>query len=304
MRRLNVVSIVAGTGRWKLEGLDGEWEVLIIWIVDQEPVVDVFLETLSLVASRDKRARLSCSCALLDTGGLGESLVVSLHTVDNNPPLAVSVDGSSGLNVGGDGGTEVSLLNNFLQSLDTVLGVGKHVLVDGLDTFVVVLESVLDLISRIFRVLQTPSLRVTHGTLRRLVVFGLVVGLGLMIRCRMMDRLMISGRLMVRSGVVNRLMVRGRLMVRSMVDRGLMVNRSHGSWVSNNRSDVAGHLRGVDWSCVIHWLHGAIGRGSGGIAIHSCVVDGTSSFGISVDCDSCSCQDLKDISIIDTMCDV
>ena len=49
MWRLNIVSIIAGTGRWKLEGLDGEWEVLIIWIVDQESVVDVLLETLGLV---------------------------------------------------------------------------------------------------------------------------------------------------------------------------------------------------------------------------------------------------------------
>ena len=48
--RLNIVSIVAGTGRWQLEGLDGKWEVLIIWIVDQESVVDVLLETLGLVA--------------------------------------------------------------------------------------------------------------------------------------------------------------------------------------------------------------------------------------------------------------
>ena len=32
--RLNIVTIVAGTGRWQLEGLDGEGEVLVISVVD------------------------------------------------------------------------------------------------------------------------------------------------------------------------------------------------------------------------------------------------------------------------------
>lgn len=298
VRRLDVVSIVAGTGRWKLEGLDGEWEVLIIRIVDQEPVVDVLLKTLGLVAGWDQWAGLPSSGALLDTGGLGESLVVSLHTVDNNPPLAVSVDGSLRLDVGSDGGTEVSLLDDLLQSLDAVLGIGQHVLVDGLDTLVVVLESMLDLIGRIFSILQTPSLGVTNGALGRFVVFGLVVGFWLMVRSSVMDRLMVRCWLMVRSNVVDWLMVRCWLMVRgrlmvwsSVVDRDLVVDRSHGSGVSNNGSGIASYLRCVDWGGVIHWLMGTIGRGGGGVAINSCVRDGTSSFSLSVDCDSCSCQD-------------
>jgi len=160
--RLHIVPIVAGTGGWQLERLDGEWEVLVIRIVDQEPVVDVLLETLGLVAWRDERAGLSGCGTLLNTGGLGESLVVSLHSVDDNPPFTVGVDGSLGLDVGGDGGTQISLFNDLLQSLHAVLSVDQNVLVDGLDTFVVVLESVLDLVGGIFSVLQTPSLGVTN----------------------------------------------------------------------------------------------------------------------------------------------
>ena len=180
--RLDIVPIVAGASRWQLEGLDGEWEVLVIGIVDQEPVVDVLLEALGLVAGRDEGAGLSSSGALLNAGGLGESLVVSLHSVDDNPPLSVSVDGSPGLDVGGDGGAEVGLLHDLLQSLHAVLSVGEHILVDGLDTLVVVLESVLNLVCGIFRILQAPSLGVSNAALWWFVIVWLGVGLGFMVR--------------------------------------------------------------------------------------------------------------------------
>ena len=284
--RLDIVPIVAGASRWQLEGLDGEWEVLVIGIVDQEPVVDVLLEALGLVAGRDEGAGLSSSGALLNAGGLGESLVVSLHSVDDNPPLSVSVDGSPGLDVGGDGGAEGSLLDDLLQSLHAVLGIGQHVLVDGLDTLVVVLESMLDLIGGIFSVLQTPSLGVTNGALGRFVVFGLVVGLWLMVRSSVMDRLVVRGWLVVGSSVVH---------------RHLVIHRGHGGGVSNYGGDIAGHLGSVDGCGVVHWLHGAVGSGGGGVAVHSGVVDrdGASSLGLSLgmDCDGCSSQDLEMISL-------
>ena len=38
--RLGVGAVVAGAGGGQLEGLDGEGEVLVIGIVDQEPVVN------------------------------------------------------------------------------------------------------------------------------------------------------------------------------------------------------------------------------------------------------------------------
>ena len=50
---LDVGAVVAGTGGGQLEGLDGEGEVLVIGVVDEEPVVDVLLEALGLVAGRD-----------------------------------------------------------------------------------------------------------------------------------------------------------------------------------------------------------------------------------------------------------
>ena len=40
MGRLGVGAVVAGAGGGQLEGLDGEGEVLVIGIVDQEPVVN------------------------------------------------------------------------------------------------------------------------------------------------------------------------------------------------------------------------------------------------------------------------
>ena len=188
--RLNIVAIVAGTGRWQLEGLDSEGEVLVIWVVDQEPVVDVLLETLGLVAWGDQGAGLSGSGALLDTGSLGQGLVVGLHSVDDDSPFPGGVDGSPGLDVGGDWGAEVSLLHNLLQSLHAVLSVGQDILVDSLDSLVVVLQSVLDLIGGIFRILQAPGLGVSDAALGRLVVVGLGVvgGLGLMVRSWGVDR--------------------------------------------------------------------------------------------------------------------
>jgi hypothetical protein len=101
MFRFNISSIVAGTCRWQLECLDGEGEVLIIGVIDKEPVVDGLLETLGLVTGRHKGARLSSSCTLLNTSSLGKGLIVSLHSVNNNSPLAVSVDSTKRLNVSG-----------------------------------------------------------------------------------------------------------------------------------------------------------------------------------------------------------
>ena len=101
MWRLNIGSIVAGAGGWQLECFNGKGEILIIGIIDKEPVVDGLLETLGLITGWHKRARLSSSCALLNTSSLGQGLVMSLHSVNNNSPLAVSVDSTKRLNVSG-----------------------------------------------------------------------------------------------------------------------------------------------------------------------------------------------------------
>ena len=70
---------------------------MIIGVIDKEPVVDGLLETLGLITGRHKRARLSSSGTLLNTSSLGKGLIVSLHTVNNNSPLAVSVDNTKRL---------------------------------------------------------------------------------------------------------------------------------------------------------------------------------------------------------------
>ena len=263
MWRLNIVSIVAGTGGWKLEGLDGEWEILIIRIVDQESVVDVLLETLCLVAWWHKWTGVSSSCTFLDTSSLGQGLVVSLDSVDHDPPLAVCVDGPSGLDVGGDGGTEVGLLDDLLQSVNTVVGVGEDVLVDGLDSLVVVLESVLNLVGWVLWVFQTPGLGVANGTLWWSVWLGGVFWL------------MVWGGLMVRGGAVDGdwFMIGGGLMVgSSVVDHGGGVV-DHGNLVVGSGGGGVDSLRGIDGGGVVDWLHRTIGRG-GGVAVDSGVDGG------------------------------
>jgi len=286
--RLDVVTIVAGAGRWQLEGLDSEGEVLVISVVDQEPVVDVLLETLGLIAGRDEGTGLSGGGALLNTGSLGQGLVVGLHSVDDDPPFPGGVDGPPGLDVGGDGGTEISLLDNIQQSLHAVLSVGQDVLVDGLDSLVVVLESVLDLVGGIFSILQAPSLGVSNAALGWFVVVGLRVGVGrgLMVRGWSVDSVdSVVDWFVVRSLWVG-LIGRG---VDSVVHGHLVIDWG---WVDYGGA-ISGHLGGVDWGGVVHGLHWSIGRGGWAVAVHSgmvdrvmdSVVDWSCGFGISLGVD-------------------
>jgi len=167
---LGVGTVVAGASRGKLEGLDGEWEVVIIGVVDEEPVVDGLLQTLGLVAFRHKWAAGSSSGALLNAGGLGQGLVMGLDLVHNDPPLAVDVDSPLGLDVGGLRGAQVGLLDDLLQAGDRVVGVGEHILVHLLDRVIVVLDSLLDLVGGILLILKAPGLGVALGALGRGVV--------------------------------------------------------------------------------------------------------------------------------------
>ena len=175
---LNVGTVEAGTGRWQLEAVDGEGQVLIIWIVDQETVVDRLLDALGLVAFGNKRALSSRACASLNPGGLGKGFVMGLDVVDDNPPVTVNVDGSEGLDVCGVGGAEVGLLDDLVQTVDAVVGVGKDVLVHLLDGIVVVFKGLLDLVGGVLLVLKTPWPGVTEGTSRGAVHWrGTVCGL-------------------------------------------------------------------------------------------------------------------------------
>ena len=257
MGRLGVGSVVAGAGGGKLEGLNGEGEVLVIGVIDQEPVVDVLLETLGLITRGHQGAAVSGGGALLNPGGLTQGLVVGLDSVDDDPPLAVGVDGAQGLDVGGDGGAEVSLLDNLLQPVHAVLGVGEHVLVDGLDTLVVVLEGVLNLVGGVLGILETPGLGVIDGALGGSIGLSVVSGLGV-----------VGGGSVVGSGLM---IGSGSRVVggRGVVDHGLMVR---GGLVIGGGGSVMDHgglihgLGGVHGGGVVHGLHGAV-CGGGGVAV-------------------------------------
>jgi len=104
---------------WKLEGLNGEWEVLIIRIVDEETVVDGLLKALGSIALRHQRAGFSRGKTFLDTGGLGKSFIVDFDVVDNDSPFALSVDSTQRLYICGLGGAKISL---FFKSIGPLYG--------------------------------------------------------------------------------------------------------------------------------------------------------------------------------------
>jgi len=161
---LDVGSVEASASRGQLEAVDGEGEVLVIGIEDQEAVVDRLLDALGLVAFGNEGTLGAGGGAGLDSGGLGEGLVVSLDVVDHDSPVTVDVDGAEGLDVGGVGGAEISLLDDLVQTVDAVVGVGEDILVHLLDGVVVVFEGFLDLVGRVFLVFKTPGAGVADGT--------------------------------------------------------------------------------------------------------------------------------------------
>ena len=127
---LAVVAVVAGAGGRQLEALDGEREVVVVRIVDQEPVVHRLLDALGQVALWDKGAGGSRSQTLFHPGSLAQLLVVGFHVVDDNPPVAFGVDGSKGPDVANLGGAQERLVLQDLEPVHRVLRVGKHVLYD------------------------------------------------------------------------------------------------------------------------------------------------------------------------------
>ena len=262
MRGLGVGSVVAGAGGGKLEGLDGKGEVLVIGVIDQEPVVDVLLETLCLVTRGHQGAAVSGGGALLNPGGLTQGLVVGLDSVNDDPPLAVGVDGAQGLDVGGDGGAEVSLLDNLLQPVHAVLGVGEHVLVNGLDTLVVVLEGVLNLVGGVLGVLETPGLGVIDGALGGSVGLSMVSGLGVVGGGSVVGSgLMVGSWLVIGGGVIGS---RSRVVGGGGVVNHRLMVRGGGGVMDHGR--LIHGLGGVHGGGVVHGLHGAVG-GGGGVAV-------------------------------------
>ena len=203
----------------QLEVLDGEGEVVVGRVEDEEAVVDALLQALGLVAVGDERAGRGDGLggALLDAGALVELVTVRLDFVDDDAPLAVDVDGAQWLDVGGSAGAQVRLLFDGGQRVDRVLGVDGDVLVEGQHGLVVLVEGVDDVVGRGLAVLQAPGL---GGVLRA----GRDLGLGLV--------------LVGFVAVVRRLVVVRRRMVvrRFVVVRRLGVVRSSGQGADHSES--------------------------------------------------------------------
>lgn len=72
---------------------------MIIGIVDKESVVDGLLKALSFITGRHKGTRFSSSGALFNTGSLCEGFIMSLHSVNNNSPLSISINSTQRLNI-------------------------------------------------------------------------------------------------------------------------------------------------------------------------------------------------------------
>ena len=105
---------------------------------------------------------------------------MGLDVVDDDLPVSVDVHGSQRLDVGSFGGAEVGLLDDLVQAVNAVVGVGQNVLVHLLHGVVVVFKGLLDLVGGVLLVLETPGSWVSGGTCwwavgRRVTIGGLRV---------------------------------------------------------------------------------------------------------------------------------
>ena len=137
----------AGARGGQLEVLDGEWEVIVIWVIDEEAVVDALLQAFGLVASRHQRTGLSsgASLALFNAGVLVEFVAVRLDFVDDDAPLSIDVDSAQRLHVRGGAWTQVCLVSQGSERVNRVGRVDSDVLVEGQHGLVVGVEGVDDI---------------------------------------------------------------------------------------------------------------------------------------------------------------
>ena len=197
----------------------------------------------------------AASCGtFFNTGGLSQSFVMSLNVVNNNSPFSVGIDGSQWLDVGGFRWAQVCFLNNFLQSIDRVIGVGQNVFVHLLNGVVVVFDSLLDFVGGVFKIFKTPGFGVVYGTLWWR---GIMNGCG-----------------MVRGGVVGSRVVWGRSVVDSVVGGGVSGVRCRcvGIMVGDRGGGIrimvrGGAVVGGHWGVTV-WCRG------GGVTISNIVVNG------------------------------
>lgn len=164
------------TGR-KLECLDGEGEVLIIGVVDEEAVIDGLLQALGLVAIRHQRACVARGQTLFDACSLSKSLIMDIDIVYNHTPFALCVLGTKGPHVSGLRWAQVSFLLQGVWSLDRQLGVKiNYVSIKGEDLFVVVFGRVFDLVGGILGVFEAPRLGCVGGACWHCRLVSVLVG--------------------------------------------------------------------------------------------------------------------------------
>ena len=162
---------------------------------------------------------------------------MSLDMVDNDPPLAMNVDGTERLNIGCFGWAEVGLFDNVLQPSHRVVSVGQDILVHLLDRVIVVFDGLFDLIGWVFGVFKAPWLGVSLAALWWAIV-------GFMVRSWVVGSRVVRKRVVwsrvVRSRVVGWsvwfVVVRGRF----MVVRGRFMVWGRGVW-----SGLM--VRGIGW---------------------------------------------------------
>jgi len=154
-----------GAASGELESFHCEGEVLIIGIIYQESVVDVLLKACGFIALRYKRAGITSSKTFLNTGGLGESLVVSFDVIDDNSPFALSVDSTERLDIDSLRGTEIGLFLQSIRSLYREFSVKiNHISVEAPDFLEMMIYSSFDFIGWVFCIFKAPSFGVVDGT--------------------------------------------------------------------------------------------------------------------------------------------
>lgn len=231
MRRFGIRAIIASTGRWQLEALDGERQVLIIRIIDQKSVIDGFLQALGFIALRDQRTSRAWSGTFFNASSLGQSFIVCLDVVDHNAPFAMNIDGSQGLNIAGFRGTQVGFLDDFFQAIHGIVGIGQHILVHLLHGIVVIFNGLLDFVGGIFGVFKTPGFGITSSTLGFMVRFWVMrggVGRAMMRKGMMRSRVMRSWSIGIR--MIRSWMVRGGSIRIRMIRGGAMWHRCVTIW--------------------------------------------------------------------------
>jgi len=153
------------TASMELEGFDGEWEVLIIWVIDEEAVYYRLLKTSGFVTWGDDGATFSSCSAVFYSGGLCEVIIVHLDVVNNYSPLVAGVNSSEWSDVSCFRWAEIGFLLQVTQSVHTVVCVQVSNISVKLKEFVLVVSNGgFNVIFWVFVIFKTVGLGGVLGT--------------------------------------------------------------------------------------------------------------------------------------------